>query len=123
MFFTLLLVTFLIAVAVSFFTVRLFDRPISAILTRIISEELGGALHRYIIFAAYVVDVSGGVRIHQLERYINAPHKDYDVLTLHAERWPLEVYRTVIETLLKHCMDALSLLCLCPTRVCACVRF
>jgi hypothetical protein len=99
MFFTLLIVTFVIALAVSFGVVRLFDKPIGAILHRIVAEELSGAWHKYIKFAAYVVGISGGVRIHQLERYISAPHADAEILTLNAERWTLEVYRTVIETL------------------------
>lgn len=43
--------------------------------------------------------ISGGVRIYQLERYVSAPHKDTQVLELTAERWTLEVYRTIIETL------------------------
>ena len=100
MFFTLLIVTLLIALAVSFGVVRLFDRPIASILRRIVAEELSGAWQdRYIKFAAYVVGISGGVRIHELERYISAPKKDEEILVLTAERWTLEVYRTVIETL------------------------
>ena len=45
--------------------------------------------------------VSGGVRIHQLERYINIPmySEAQRVISLNAERWTLEVYRTIIETL------------------------
>ena len=43
--------------------------------------------------------VSGGVRIYNLERYISARHKDQEILVLNADRWTLEVYRTVIETL------------------------
>ena len=62
MFFALLIVTFLIATAVSFGVVRLFDRPVSSILQRIVAEELSGAWHRYIKFAAYVVGISGGVQ-------------------------------------------------------------
>ena len=99
MFFTLLVITFVIALAVSFGVVRLFDRPIASILRRIVAEELSGAWHRYIKFAAYVVGISGGVRIRELERYISAPQKDTEVLVLTSERWTLEVYRTVIETL------------------------
>jgi hypothetical protein len=99
MFFTLLIITFLIALAVSFGVVRLFDRPIASIFRRIVAEELSGAWQRYIKFAAYVVGISGGVRIHELERYISAPQKDEDILVLTSERWTLEVYRTVIETL------------------------
>ena len=40
MFFTLLIITFLIALAVSFGVVRLFDRPIASILRRIVEEEV-----------------------------------------------------------------------------------
>ena len=40
MFFTLLIVTFLIALVVSFGVVRLFDRPVASILRRIVAEEL-----------------------------------------------------------------------------------
>ncbi len=99
MFFTLLITTFFIALAVSFGVVRLFDRPIAAILSRIVAEELSEAWHRYITFAAYVVGISGGVRISQLERYISAPQEDEEILVLTSERWTIEVYRTVIETL------------------------
>jgi hypothetical protein len=99
MFFTLLLVTFLLAGAVSLAVVKLFDKPIATILGRIIGDEISSAWHRYITFAAFVVGISGGVRIYQLERYISAPHKETEVLVLNAERWTLEVYRTIIETL------------------------
>ncbi|MDE0629098.1 MAG: hypothetical protein OXH99_22105 [Bryobacterales bacterium] len=99
MFFALLAVTLLVAVAVSFGTVRLFDRPIASLLGRIVADELSGAWHRYIKFAAYVVGVSGGVRIHDLERYVSAPKNDEEILILTPERWTLEVYRTVIETI------------------------
>ncbi len=99
MFFTLLIVTFLLAVVVSFGAVRLFDRPVKTILGKIVGEELSAAWSRYIKFAAYVVGVSGGVRIRELERYISAPDRDAEILSLNAERWTLEVYRTVIETL------------------------
>jgi hypothetical protein len=99
MFLSLLLVTFLLAATVSFGVVKLFDKPIAAILLRLIQDEISEAWRRYIKFAAFVVGISGGVRIHQLERYISAPHKDAQVLVLNAERWTLELYRTVIETL------------------------
>ena len=43
-----------------------------------------------------------GVRIYQLEQYINAPHKDVEVLALTTQAWTLEIYRTVIGTLQSH---------------------
>lgn len=105
MFFTLLVSTFVLSSLVAFLAVRLFDRPIATILDRIIGEEISSAWHRYVKFAAYVVGVSGGVRIYHLERYINAPEfkgeglKGGEILQLTTERWVLEIYRTIIETL------------------------
>ena len=78
------------------------DKPVATILDPIIGDEISTAWHRYIKFAAYVVGVSGGVRIYSLERYINAPElhgESGKVLELTSERWVLEVYRTIIETL------------------------
>ncbi|MCG8053808.1 MAG: hypothetical protein JAZ15_21680 [Candidatus Thiodiazotropha endolucinida] len=99
MFFTLLLVTFTLSIAVSFGVVKTFDKAIASIFTRIIQDQISSVWQKYIKFAAYVVGISGGVRIYQLERYISAPHKDTEVLVLTSERWTLEVYRTIIETL------------------------
>ena len=99
MFFTLLLVTFILAIMVCFGVIRTFDKSIAAIFHRIIQDEIASVWHKYIKFAAYVVGISGGVRIYQLERYVSARHKDTEVLVLNPERWTLEVYRTIIETL------------------------
>lgn len=99
MFLTLLAVTFTISVLCSFFVARLFDKPIGAILDRVVAEQLSSAWHRYIRFAIYVVSVSGGVRIWELEKYITPHSKDVQVPVLNGDRWVLEVYRTIIETL------------------------
>ena len=99
MFFTLLLATFLIAAIVSLIVVRIFDKPLSRILDRIIQDDIASAWRRYITFAAFVVGISGGVRIYELERYIDPPQKDAAVLALTTERWVLEIYRTIIECL------------------------
>ena len=99
MFLTLLVVTFMIALGVSAIVIQMFSTSILKILQRIVADELANAWHQYIKFAAYVVGVSGGVRIYQLEQYINAPHKDVEVLALTTQAWTLEIYRTVIGTL------------------------
>lgn len=99
MFLTLLVVTFVIALGVSAIVIQMFSTSILKILQRIVADELANAWHQYIKFAAYVVGVSGGVRIYQLEQYINAPHKDVEVLALTTQAWTLEIYRTVIGTL------------------------
>ena len=95
----LLLATLVIAVVVSFVVARLFREPIAAILRRIVSDELGSAWQRYVTFAIYVVGVSGGVRVWQLEKYVNPRGRERGPIILNADRWTLEVYRTVIETL------------------------
>lgn len=99
MFFTLLLVAFVLSIAVSFGVIKTFNKPVASIFSRIIQDAISSVWSRYVTFAAYVVGVSGGVRIYQLERYISAPHKDTEVLVLNSERWTLEVYRTIIDTL------------------------
>lgn len=99
MFLSLLLVTFVIAFVVSFIVVRIFETPITNILARIIQDEISRAWVQYIKFALYVVGISGGVRIWQIERYVT-PDPDRTVpLTLTPDRWVLEIYGTIIGTL------------------------
>ena len=99
MFITLLIVTLLIALATSLLVLRLFDRLIRKILDRVVAAELSEAWNRYLGFAVVVVGVSGGVRIWSLEKYITARTDDGEPIVLNADRWILEVYRTLIGTL------------------------
>jgi hypothetical protein len=99
MFYALLIVTLSLSTAVSFMVVKAFDKPVATIFGRIIQDQISSVWQKYIRFAAYVVGISGGVRIYALERYISAPEKDTEVLILNTERWTLEVYRTIIEAL------------------------
>jgi len=112
MFFALLIVTFLVALLVSFLVARAFENPIKTILDRIVGAEMAAAWTKYMKFAIYVVGISGGVRIYELEKYLNVENTEvvtfsgatpaakavYE-LTLTPERWVLEIYRTIIETL------------------------
>lgn len=104
MFFTLLIATFLIASTTSAIVVAVFNRPVKAILDRIINDAISAAWHRYITFAAFVVGISGGVRIYSLERYIQPEFLSDKGETvgppaLTTQRWTLEIYRTIIESL------------------------
>ena len=99
MFIVLLVVTFVIAAAASFLIVRVFRRSITAILDRLVGEDISGAWWRYLTFAIYVVGISGGVRVWDLEKYITPRPEEAAAIVLNAERWTLEVYRTVIGTL------------------------
>ena len=99
MFLILLLVTFAASIISCTVIVRLFRTPITKILDRIVSDELSAAWRRYMAFAIYVVGVSGGVRIWELEKYITARTDEGVPIVLTGERWVLELYRTVIDTL------------------------
>ncbi|MCL6611887.1 MAG: hypothetical protein K6T66_10160 [Peptococcaceae bacterium] len=98
----LLIVTFLIALTVSFITARIFRSSLDKILGRLIPEDISSAWSRYLQFAIYVVGISSGVGIYQLEKYVTPQfinEKTREVVVLNADRWALEVYRTVIGTL------------------------
>ena len=100
MFITLLIATFLISLAVAAIVVGMFNKSIDKILRRIIADEISYAWLKYLRFAIYVVGISSGVRIWELERYItplNVP--DAQIIELTSERWVLEVYRTIISSL------------------------
>lgn len=100
MFITLLLLTFLISLGVSAVVARIFAKPIEEILRRIIADAISQAWVKYLKFAIYVVGVSSGVRIWQLERYITAPQTPQgQIIQLTRDRWVLEIYRTIIESL------------------------
>ena len=104
MFITLLTVTFIIAFLVSFMVVRIFRSPINSILKRIIEDEISKAWSKYLTFAIFVTGISSGVNIRKIERYINPEQTGQDLETakaiaLNSQRWILEVYRTIIETL------------------------
>lgn len=100
MFIVLLGVTFVISVTVCFIVVNIFNKPLRSILNRLIEETISGAWLKYLKFAIYVVGISSGVRIWQLEKYITPAAKEgSQIIALNADRWILEVYRTIIGTL------------------------
>jgi len=99
MFFTLLILTLTLSVAVSYTAARVFSKPMTEIFSRIIQDRISAAWQRYIMFATYVVGISGGVRLYELERYVTPRYQEVDVLTLSVERWVLEIYRTIIASL------------------------
>jgi len=99
LFIWLLVVTLAVSAAVCFLINRAFDRPIGRIMTRLVAEELASAWRRYVAFAIYVVGISGGVRIHSLDRYVSPQDTTKQILELNNDRWILEIYRTIIETM------------------------
>jgi hypothetical protein len=99
MFITLLVVNFLVSLLVCFIIVRIFQTPISKILQRLIAEEISATWGKYMTFAIYVVGISGGVRIWDLEKYITQHIQGGAIVELTNERWVLEIYLTIIGTL------------------------
>lgn len=99
MFLLLLLVSFIIAVTVCFVIARVFRKPVVSILQRLISEEVYTAWSKYLTFATYVVGISGGVRVWDLEKYITPNKEGEKILELTQDRWMLEIYWTIIGTL------------------------
>lgn len=99
MFITLLIVTFLIALVVSFIAVRIFRIPIQKILNRVIADEISDIWAKYLTFAMYVVGISSGVRVWDLEKYITPRPEEAEIIVLNLDRWTLEVYRTAIGAL------------------------
>jgi hypothetical protein len=99
MFITLLIVNFIVAFVVCMVIASIFKTPIDKILQRLVAEDIYTTWTKYIIFAIYVVGISGGVRIWDLEKYITAQTQGATVVQLTLERWILEIYRTIIGTL------------------------
>ena len=100
MFFSLLAVTFLIALFVSAIVAMLFAKPIRQILQRIIQDEISEAWARYLRFAIYVVGISSGVRVWDLEKYVTPSVRDGGkIVELTQERWVLESFRSVMGSL------------------------
>ncbi len=99
MFIWLLLITLAVSAGVCYLINRAFDRPIGRIMARLVAEELASAWRRYVAFAIYVVGISGGVRIHSLDRYVSPQDTTKQILELNTDRWVLEIYRTIIETM------------------------
>ena len=99
MFLSLLIVNFVEAILICMIVALLFRRPVGRIMQRLVAEDISSAWSKYITFAIYVVGISGGVRIWDMEKYINPSGKDNIILELTSQRWFLEVYGTVIGTL------------------------
>ena len=99
MFLQLLLVSFLVAAAVSMLPVLVFRKPVGSILKRIVGEDIYTAWSRYVIYAMVVVGITGGVRLWELGRYLTPDEKTGKVLELNHDRWVLEIYSTIVGTL------------------------
>lgn len=99
MFIALLAINFMVSFLVCYIIARIFRNSITRIMQRLVTEDISNAWSQYILFAVYVVGISGGVRIWEMEKYISAVGPKEQILALTPDRWILEIYRTVIGTL------------------------
>ena len=106
MFYYLIITTFVLALSVSLLVMWLFSGSINSILARIIHDPIHGAWAKYTKFAGMVVGTSSGIRIYDMEKYISpltytgtGENQKSVIIELTQERWFLEIYRTIIETL------------------------
>ena len=70
MFVLVLIANIAVAFVVSGIVALIFRRPIDRILDRLVGEEISEAWAKYLVFAIYVVGVSGGVRTWMFERHL-----------------------------------------------------
>lgn len=97
MFIPLLLTTLILATLCSLAVARGFRGAIERTIDRIVGEAVGAAWKKYLTFAIYVVGISGGVRVWDLEKYITPDPAN--PIVLNSDRWVLELYRTLIGSL------------------------
>ena len=99
MFSVFLFVPLLVAAIVSFCVVKVFEKPITAILSGVIKDEISQSFVRYVKLATYLVGISRGVRIFQLYedvRKLTADNQDFDWSHI---LWMSGIYGTIVGTL------------------------
>jgi hypothetical protein len=93
--------SFLLALAVSYVTSRLFRESAEAILSRFFAKHLSAVVAKYLQLVIVFVGVSSGARIRLLEDYINAPpwNRPEMAAQLTQEVWALSIYHTLVDLL------------------------
>jgi len=102
MFYYLILANLLVATSVSLIVVALFSKSINNIMARVINDAINTSWAKYTKFAGMVVGISSGIRIYDMEKYITPLSYNKDntyIVELTQERWFLEIFRTLIETI------------------------
>jgi hypothetical protein len=103
MFYLLILSNFVVAALTSVIIIFMFSKSINNIMARVINDSINTTWAKYTKFAGLVVGISSGIRIYEMEKYIT-PINYYNtaekstILELTTERWFLEIFRTLVET-------------------------
>jgi hypothetical protein len=91
-----------VAALTSLIIVCMFSKSINNIMQRIINDAINTTWAKYTKFAGLVVGISSGIRIYEMEKYINPINysntSEQTILELTKERWFLEIFRTFVET-------------------------
>jgi hypothetical protein len=100
---SLLLVKSVVSLLVCFLTVTAFNGPIENLAVKALTQEFWSAWKTLIYLSVYVVGLSRGVLVAELERYTRPAHpskrsRDRDE-EMTQEKWILEVVKTVLESL------------------------
>lgn len=84
----------LLSLSISLMAMIFFSKSINAILTSVLPKELALAWSSYMRYMIVVVGLGGGVRIYNYEKYLESSPPN-----LTTERWVLELYETLLNTL------------------------
>lgn len=99
MFFSLIIACTLLSLFVSIIAMLFFSKPIRMMVTSILPQELADAWATFMKYMIVVIGVGGGVRVYNYEKYIDTGAKDHIPTPLTNERWALELYDTLLNTL------------------------
>jgi hypothetical protein len=96
---TLLIFNFLVSFITCSIIAYFFKKPLDKIFLRLVKEDIYQAWSRYTLFAIFVVGISGGVRVWDMEKYLTTDTKGALSIILTSERWALEIYKSIMGTL------------------------
>lgn len=98
---TLFVVSFALALAVSYFISKLFRESAEGILSRFFAKHVSAAAAKYLQLVIVFVGVTSGTRIRLLQDYIDSPAWDRPGMAaqLTQEVWALSIYHTLVDML------------------------
>jgi len=98
----LFVVSFLLALGVSYGVSKLSRDAVEAIANRFLAKNISAGAAKYLQFAIILVGISNGTRVRLLEDYISAPayNKPELAAQLTPELWAIAMYHTIVDALL-----------------------
>jgi hypothetical protein len=98
----LFVVSFLLALGVSYGVSKLCKDHVEAIANRFLAKNISAGAAKYLQFAIILVGISNGTRVRLLEDYIGAPawSKPELAAQLTQELWAIALYHTLVDALL-----------------------